>query len=194
MHAAMSVNLHIEDYQRKPFSIVFYLSVREIYVSVRKMLSRATSIIITIIALALGFVTSPIWATTLYFLLLRSRYLSRKSLNFMKAEWGEAPRSEEMFELLESTLKMKKILERDGQFKMPRRFFLLRPFFIELRKSYRIMDEQADWLENKVYPTAEELGIPPEDVEFMRSQMTAKDYKDLEDPDWFEFEKECILN
>lgn len=186
----MSVNLHIEDYQEKtPFPFLIYLSARDIYTSVTSMLSWIGRFILVIIAI----VFSPVWVTILYFLFVRSNSKARKAFEEMKHNWQDAKRSAEIFDRLEYVVRSKSIMELDGEFRKPKNFRMFRPFFIQIRKFYMIYDEQAKWLEQKVYPTAEELGIPLEDVEFMRSQMTAKDYEDLKDPDWFEFEKECIV-
>ena len=111
----------------------------------------------------------------------------------MIAKWGDMPRSEEMFDTLELLIIIRAVFEVEGEFRMPKKFRMFWPFFIQTRRFYNLISAQVKWLENKVYPTAEELGIPPEDVEFMRSQMTQEDYEDLKDPDWFEFEKECII-
>jgi hypothetical protein len=187
----MSANLHIEDYQKKPFPFVVYEAGRDIYTSIAALLSTIGEFILILI----GLVTSPLWVTILYFLLIRSRKKARKGFEIMVAEWKDAPRSADMFDILEYIMRFKQNMERDtGEFHMPKRFRIFRLFFVEIRRFYRIYDELSKWLEQKVYPSAEELGIPLEDIEFMKSQMTKEDYKDLRDPDWIPFEKRCLLN
>ena len=182
-------NLDIEDFHVRPFPVVFFESTREMYRAVKPIITKAG--VVLLIALAIPL--SPIWVTWLYVLFLRSNRKIEKSREAMIAKWGDVPRSEEMFDTLEVLITLRSVFEVEGEFKMPKKFRMFRPFFIQTRRFYNLISDQVKWIENKVYPTAEELGIPPEDVEFMRSQMTPKDYEDLKDPGWFEFEKECII-
>ena len=195
MHEAMSMNLHIEDYQDS-FPIAFYKSTRMIYRAVKPIVKSTWNVILILVAIPLVIIAialSPILIAIPYLLFLKSNKQIERSGLAMKTKWKEEPRSERMFDTLDKLITIRSVLERDGKFKMPKKFKMFWPFFVQMRRFYNNLSEQIVWLENKLYPTAEELGIPLEDVEFMRSQMTAKDYEDLKDPDWFEFEKECIV-
>ena len=188
---AMSANLHIEDYQRKPFPFIVFVSIREIYSSLADFLSTIGEVVLAIILILIA----PVWATVLFFLLIWARVKSARRFKVMRAKWQDAEKSAEMFDALEFIVRFKQIVEREnGEFRMPKRFWYVRPFFKEVRRFHTLYHKQAEWLEAKLYPTAEELGIPQEDIEFMKSQMTEEDYKDLRDPDWIPFEKECLLN
>ncbi|MDA3821377.1 MAG: hypothetical protein PF450_02010 [Bacteroidales bacterium] len=55
-----------------------------------------------------------------------------------------------------------------------------------------VQTEHASWLVDILYPTFEELQIPPEDVDFVRQQMTKEDFKD--DAFYVDFEAEALLN
>ena len=187
----MSVDLHIEDYQQKPFPFVLYEETKEIYSSLVKFISSFSRLILTFILL----ITSPIWATILFLLLISARIKTKRKYTLLAKAWMNAPRSAAMFDVLEKIIQYRQIMERGtGEFQMPKRFWMLRPFFWEIKNYYNLYNKQAIWLEQKLYPTAEELGIPSEDVEFMKAQMTKEDFEGLRDPDWFEFEKECIVN
>lgn len=186
----MRASLNIEDYQKKPLPFSIYEDGRRFYVSISSLIFKIRDFLLLIVAV----VTFPIWMTIIYFLLVRSWKKARKGFEAMITEWNDAPISAEMFDTLENIMRFKQIMERDnGKFHMPKRFRLFRPFFWEIGKFYNVYDEQAKWIEQKLYPTAEVLGIPQEDIEFMKSQMTEEDYKDLRDPDWISFEKECVL-
>lgn len=191
---AMSMNLHIEDYQKNPFPFAVYLAARDIYSSTVSLLTMTGKFVLAFLIVILALATSLIWVTALYFLFISSRRKAKTGFEEMISKWQDASPSAEMFDELERLIRTKQVMEKDGKFRRPKKFKIFRPFFKQVRLFYEIYDAQTKWLEEKLYPTAEELGIPPEDIEYMKAQMTAEDYADLRDPDWIQYEKKCLLN
>jgi len=188
------MNLHIEDYQKNPFPFAVYLAARDIYSSTVSLLTMTGKFVLAFLIVILALATSLIWVTALYFLFISSRRKAKTGFEEMISKWQDASPSAEMFDELERLIRTKQVMEKDGKFRRPKKFKIFRPFFKQVRLFYEIYDAQTKWLEEKLYPTAEELGIPPEDIEYMKAQMTAEDYADLRDPDWIQYEKKCLLN
>lgn len=184
-------NLNIEEFQDKAFfPVAFYESTRSLYQAIRPIASGIGAVIVSIIALAL----SPLWVTILYVLFCRSNNRLRKGIASMRNKWENEPRSDDLINRLEVLVTAKEVFETDGTFKMPKKFKVFYPFFVQTRKFYNLVSDQVIWIEEKVYPTAEEIGITPEELEFVTAQLAKEDYEDMKDPDWFDLEKQSVLN
>jgi len=126
------------------------------------------------------------------FLLCISNNQAKRTLANFREKNQDSPKSKELFNFYKATLIFKGIFEIKGEFYMPKQLKILHPFFLQFRKFHSMQAEQAQWLEEKLYPSAKELNIPAEDIEFLRKQMTHDDLQDQ--VEWVDFESEILLS
>ena len=189
-----SLELNINQFNNtEPIPVLIITFGRKFYNSLKETLSRLLKTYLIIVGVPILLLLSPIWVSALYLVLRRSIRRYTKLFEEIKIRYESADRSEEMFDFYESAHRFKDVFEQNGEFHLPKHKYVFRPFFNQFRRFYNLAKEQALWLEAKLYPTSEELGLPEEAIQKLYAQLSEDDIKELKSIDWVEDEKDVIL-